>query len=412
MKVKRIIPSRTLLLIVSVVGILISLPGQIVPREMSLGNQKLTLTETARKQIQKDVDDRTRNPSYFNILVDRMNLYFPIVERILEEQGVPDEIKFLAIQESALISDAVSVSNAVGFWQFKDFSAREVDLEVGHNLDERLNITAATTGAAIYLKKNNLMFDNWVYAVMAYNTGPTGAKKYADASKYGAKKMVIDNNTHWYVKKFLSYIIAFSPHVGKDQSENIWLDESVKYSGSNLHQIARAEKVDIEELKKYNKWLKKGEIPSGKTYTVLIPRGGHPPKRVINKTKPSVQNPPLSRIAKDKVEEPKTYPAKLIEGITDEDRLLKIPINGILAVVARVGDDIQSLSARAEISEEQFKKYNDMNSSDQLKINEFYYLQKKKEEIQNWISYYEKRRIALVYITKVWHQKIPTGEDE
>ena len=100
--------------------------SQTVPSEMMIGDVKLHINESARKQIQQDVDRLTRSEAYFNILVDRMNLYFPYIEREHKKAGIPDEIKFLAIQESALISDAVSSANAVGFWQFKDFTGREV----------------------------------------------------------------------------------------------------------------------------------------------------------------------------------------------------------------------------------------------------------------------------------------------
>ena len=69
--------------------------------------------------------------------IDRMLLYFPIIERIFKEEGVPEDFETLAIQESGLISDAVSSADAVGFWQFKDFTAQEVGLRVDKRIDER-----------------------------------------------------------------------------------------------------------------------------------------------------------------------------------------------------------------------------------------------------------------------------------
>jgi membrane-bound lytic murein transglycosylase D len=75
---------------------------------------------------------------------DKARLYFPIIERIFAEERVPDAIKYLAIQESSLIPDAVSSANAVGYWQFKDFTAREVGLRVDRQVDERKNIVSAS----------------------------------------------------------------------------------------------------------------------------------------------------------------------------------------------------------------------------------------------------------------------------
>ena len=202
--------------------------SQQVPKQMSFGGIQLTFTDYARKQIQANADRLVRSPTYVNILTDRMSLYFPIIERILKEEKVPEATKFLVVQESGLISDAVSSANAVGFWQFKDFTAREMELTVDRRVDERLNIVSATKGAAKYLKTNNHFYNNWVYAVMAYNTGRGGAKKYINESLYGAKKMTIDKKTHWYIKKFLAHVVAFSPYNGRPHSENIWLSENKK----------------------------------------------------------------------------------------------------------------------------------------------------------------------------------------
>jgi len=66
--------------------------AQRVPNEMMLGDLRLTINESTRQQIQKDVDRLTKSPTYFNILVDRMNLYFPIIEREHGSAGIPDEV--------------------------------------------------------------------------------------------------------------------------------------------------------------------------------------------------------------------------------------------------------------------------------------------------------------------------------
>ncbi len=178
-------------------GISLTVFSQTVPREMMIGDVKLTINESARRQIQKDVDRLTQSQTYYGILVDRMNLYFPYIEREHKKAGIPDEIKFLAIQESALISDAVSSANAVGFWQFKDFTGREVGLVVDRKVDERLNIVSASRGSAKYFKTNNFFFDNWAYAVIAYQAGAGGAKKHTNSANYGKKKLTITTNTYW-----------------------------------------------------------------------------------------------------------------------------------------------------------------------------------------------------------------------
>ena len=349
--------------------------AQVVPKQMSFGGMQLTLTEGARKQIQSDVDRLTRSPTYYGILTDRINLYFPIIERIFAEQNVPDEIKFLAVQESALISDAVSVANAVGYWQFKDFTAREVGLKVTKELDERLNIVSATYGAAKYLKGNNFFYDNWIYAVMAYNTGRGGAKPYLKEANYGAKKMTIDTKTHWYVRKFLAHIVAFSDAVGKPHTEKLWLDEDRKAKGMTMTQLAKKHRLTREEIEKYNKWLKKGAVPGDKEYTILVPREGVAPvKRQVAKKK---EEP------KKKIEEiaEKVYPTELKPGLTDVSSVVTIiSFNGVSSVLAKTGEDVYSLAKKGRISEAAFRKYNDMSDTDELVADQFYYVRPKKSK--------------------------------
>jgi membrane-bound lytic murein transglycosylase D len=224
--------------------------GQVVPEELTIGDLTLQLTENARRQIQGDVDRLTASQTYYGILVDRMNLYFPIIADEFEKAGVPKEIMFLSIQESALISDAVSSANAVGFWQFKDFTAREMGLRVDRQVDERQNIRAASRGAAKYLNGNNFFFDNWAYAVLSYQAGVAGAQKHVNESDFGAKKMKITTRSYWYVKKFIAHLVAFAPTLGLAHSENLWLEELTDVQGKTLAQIARDKNIDIEEVKK------------------------------------------------------------------------------------------------------------------------------------------------------------------
>lgn len=345
--------------------------GQTVPKEMMIGDVKLTINESARKQIQKDVDRLTNSQTYYNILVDRMNLYFPYIEREHKKAGIPDEIKFLAIQESALISDAVSSANAVGFWQFKDFTGREVGLVVDRKVDERLNIVSASRGSGKYFNSNNFYFDHWPYAVIAYQAGAGGAKKHTDKANYGKKKLTITTKTYWYLKKFIAHVVAFEPSVGLPHSEGIWLDEITNAGGKTLEQIARQEKVDLEELKKYNKWLQRGSVPTDKTYSVMVPRKGSPPKGLVAEN---------TKRNKNKISEPQTkiYPTELTPGITEANKSTVIPLNGIPSILSRATDDVHSLSARAGISEKKFRKYNDMSADDKIIPNEFYYIKKKK----------------------------------
>ena len=140
-----------------------------VPHKMQFAGMTLTIRDEARREIQKDVDALTQHSRYFIMKAERAKTYFPIIEKIFAEEGVPDDFKFLVLQESALVADAVSVSNAVGFWQFLDFTAMEMGLRVDKEVDERMNLVSATHAAAKYLKQNNYRNCKKSHLLQRYN---------------------------------------------------------------------------------------------------------------------------------------------------------------------------------------------------------------------------------------------------
>ena len=180
-----------------------------VPDDLDFAGIRLKIKSEARRKIAEDVEKLTKVSKSGQAKIERIQLYFPIIERILAEEGLPNDFKYLVVQESSLVSDAVSSSNAVGFWQFKRETALEMGLAVNSDVDERKHIVASTRAAARYLKRNNFFFNNWVYALLAYNTGVGGAKNLIDARERGSTRMDIDGGTHWYVLKYLAHRIAF-----------------------------------------------------------------------------------------------------------------------------------------------------------------------------------------------------------
>lgn len=339
-----------------------------VPSEIKLAGLHLKITEGARRDIQKDVDELRKSPKYYNIKLERVRLYFPIIEKVLKEENVPDDFKYLCLQESGLISDRVSSSNAVGFWQFKDFTGKEVGLRIDRNIDERLNIVASSHGAAKYFKRHNFYFRNWLYTVLAHMTGMTGAKKYVDTKKYGATKMTVDSNTHWYVKRFLAHKIAFEKDENGNHSEGWQLVEYKKGQGKTISQIAGDHKIDVELLTKYNKWLKKGKIPEEKEYSVIIPVKNKAPKSITNENK------------QHSIKPLKTKPQIQLGKELNRNKTIFIKINGIAGILAKSSETGASLAAEGGIAFSKFLKYNDLKDTDAILEGEVYYLKTKKRK--------------------------------
>ena len=350
----------------------------VVTKEVDFGNMKLVLSRNVIAEIQQQVNSLTSSPKYYQMKVDRMLLYFPVIERVFKEEGVPEDFKYLAIQESGLVSDAVSSADAVGFWQFKDFTAREVGLRVDKQIDERKNIVASSRGAATYLKRHNFLVDNWVYAMSAYQAGMGGARKYMNKSNYGARKLEINSSTHWYVKKFIAHKIAFQDRINDKHSQNLSLIEFKKGANKNLNWIAKEFELDVDLIKTYNKWIRTGEIPEDKTYVVLIPTQ----QKVKNKTLSEVvvENESKPAVERTNIEK-KIYPFEMVPDLSEVNSK-NLKFNNLKVILSGNSNNLNSLAAEAGISIKLLIKYNDLNPQDPIKANTIYYLESKKSKSQ------------------------------
>jgi membrane-bound lytic murein transglycosylase D len=332
--------------------------GPEVPHKMQFADLTLSIRDDARREIQKDVNALTQSPKHFNIKVERARTYFPIIEKVFQEENVPDDMKYLVLQESALIPDAVSSSNAVGFWQFKDFTAVEMGLRVDRSIDERMNIVSSSRAAARYLKKNNMYFNNWLYALQAYQMGAGGALKVVKKNQHGVSRMEITSDTYWYVKKFLAHKIAFESAVkGKAQREVLTYPNS---DGKSLKQLAKEVQVDEEELLAFNKWTKSGSIPSDRSYAVIIP---------LPENKSNIDLPVIAQAKKEKDSDKKI----------SADVSVTKKINDLVAIQALKGETAITLAQRAGIDLSKFLKWNDLKyGTDQVVADEYYFLSKKR----------------------------------
>ncbi|BDD08798.1 hypothetical protein FUAX_12300 [Fulvitalea axinellae] len=346
-----------------------------VPSTMTFADMKLTLTPAARKEIQKNVDQLYTGGKFLDNKLERVKTYGPLVKKHLGLNGVPEDFKYLVIQESDYIADAVSSSNAVGFWQFKKPAAVEMGLRVDFYVDERLNIVSSTIAAAGYLKKHNRYLDNWVHTLLSYNTGLGGVKRHINSKNRSRNKMEITKKTHWYVKKTLAHKIAFEDMLKRGHSAKVYLEELENGRGKSMKDIAKQNSVDYDLLKDYNPWLKRGsKTPKDKDITILLPLTNA--KDVAKSLEANQANPSISY--QDRSGD---FPI-----IKEYKRKHAVPqlveINGLPGIVAQPGDNLTTLAIKGNVSESRLLKYNELEEGYEVQPEDIFYLKKKKRKAE------------------------------
>ena len=360
-------------LIIVIVGVLQGVFGQTpqVPAKMRFAGLQLSITKGGRHKIQKEVDKLRRNDSYFRRYVKKADLHFPVIEKAFREEGCPDEIKYLIIQESGINSVAVSSSNAVGYWQFKKATGVEQGLKISGGIDERKNIKSSSHAAGRYMVGNNKRINNWIYTVMAYQRGVGGAQQYIKDKYRGAKKMEINSQTYWYVIKFLAHKVAFEQEIGKKAQDQKLLIVVAK-SGQTVKHIAKKHHVTIEDAKVYNEWIGVSKrFPNDKKYYVILPIKNDGKKGEI---------PVVGEVA--------TY-KETKENYDNKSDVLKLAIpkmtklviiNDRPAVIPSNKESVVTLARKGGITQKKFRKYNELKSFSQVIAGMPYFYKGKKSK--------------------------------
>lgn len=347
-----------------------------VPEVITVDKIRLKINEDARNEIQIEVDALHANKKYFNAIIDKINIYFPVIEEILEEENVPIDFKYLSLQESSLIPDAVSSSNAVGFWQFKSTTAKTYGLNINNLVDERRNVVSSTRAAAKYLKNSNFVFDNWIFSLLSYMTGLSGARSILDEKFYGSKRMEINKNTHWYIKRFLAHKIAYQDEINKENyNDNFTIYKN--YEAKSIEDLSESLSVNLDDLKSYNKWLKSSELPRDKVYSFLVPLKS---KNLYSQIKSSVISKVKSFISSSK----NSLIDEKIKLIAEKKMIF---LNGLPSIIIDSDDTMNEIFKLYSISKKSFFSYNDIDSNHQLQIGVPYYFVNKRNRgrVQTYI---------------------------
>lgn len=217
------------------------------------------------------------------LLLKRANRYFPIIEKILKEEGLPEDLKYLCVTESNL-SNATSPAGAKGFWQFMPATARGYGLEVSSDVDERYHLEKATRAACKYLKAAKADFGSWMLAAAAYNMGQGGLRKRLAEQK---QEKYFDLNLNNETSRYVPRIVALKEIMQRPEHYGFFLEKDDLYAPLGKTRVvevsssivswgtfANEQGVSYRQLKAYNPWLVDSDLSNktGKTYYVHLPQ--------------------------------------------------------------------------------------------------------------------------------------------
>ena len=234
-----------------------------------------------RERLDRELLVNTYWQSNALLMIKRSAKYFPVIEPILKKYGVPDDFKYLAVIESGL-TNAVSPAGASGFWQLMKATAKELNLEVNENVDERYHLEKATEAACKYLLKAKERHGTWTMAAAAYNAGSYGMEKQLDRQKVeNYYNVLLGEETGRYVFRILAMkeIIENPKGYGfllepKDYYKPIPVTKvAVDTAVTDFADFAKRYNLNYKVLKIHNPWLREAHLnnTSGKRYEIALP---------------------------------------------------------------------------------------------------------------------------------------------
>jgi len=238
--------------------------------------------QEVRERFEKEFLLMLGNRPQVILWLKRTGRYFPYIEKMLQESGMPEDLKYVAVIESALRLHVRSHKGAVGFWQFMPQTGRRYGLIVNRRLDERRNLSAATQAAIDYFRELHEMLGSWTLAAAAYNMG-----------EEGLKAQIMEQKTNDYYRlylpletqRFLFRIMAAKSILSDPAKFGFVLAEGDYYSPLAFDRIridsarevpvrvlAAAAKTHFKAIKDLNPDIRGYYLISG-SHSILVPKG-------------------------------------------------------------------------------------------------------------------------------------------
>jgi membrane-bound lytic murein transglycosylase D len=224
-----------------------------------------------------------RKPKQVAVMLGLANYYFPLFEEALAKYGLPMELKYLPIIESALNPGANSVASAVGLWQFMYATGKMYKLEISTFVDERRDPIKATEAAVKYLRDLYNMYNDWHLVIAAYNCGPGNVnkaiKRSGNARDYWKIYYKLPKETRGYVPAFIAanYVMNFYQNHNiypKSPDFPIITDTLMVNDYLHFNQVSEVIGIPVDQIRALNPQYRRDIIPASKAkaYSLVLPQ--------------------------------------------------------------------------------------------------------------------------------------------
>jgi membrane-bound lytic murein transglycosylase D len=256
-----------------------------LPENVNFAGEKMPLSNfDTRESLDREILTSAYRHSSTIMIIKRANRYLPVIEKILKENDVPDDFKYLVAAESEY-SNMISPAGATGFWQIMPETGKEAGMEINNVVDERYHIEKSTQFACSFFKKSYEKYGNWTLAAASYNGGRAAIDEQISIQKENNYyDLLLAEETARYIFRAVAYKLVISD----PQSYGFNLDKSDLYPELRYYEVkvdtaisdfsafAKSYGTNYKILKFLNPWLRKPYLTpkTNQEYLIKIPSEG------------------------------------------------------------------------------------------------------------------------------------------